>query len=78
MSHLHEDYMRCIEERLPELRKQLKSMVSGERMNGCPSKATEWMDTTGREIALLKRAITDFEDFLERYLASASGATSRP
>jgi hypothetical protein len=78
MSHLHEDYMRCIEERLPELRKRLKFMVSGERTNECPYKATGWIDTTGREIALLKRTIADFEDFLERYLASASGVTSRP
>jgi len=72
MSYIN-DYMRHIEERaLPELRKQLKSLVSGERMSERPSQATGWMDTTGRQIALLTRAITDYEDLLTKHFAKVS------
>jgi hypothetical protein len=71
MSYIN-DYMRHIEERaLPELRKQLKSLASGERMSK-PSQATGWMDTTGRQIALLTRAITDYEDLLTKHFAKFS------
>jgi hypothetical protein len=73
------NYMRHIEEQaLPELRKQLKSLLSGEHMSERPSQATGWMDTAGRQIALLKRAITDYEDFLTEHLVKVSTRRAIP
>ena len=72
MSYIN-DYMRHIEKHaLPELRKQLQTLLSDEPMHERKLHATGWMDSTGRQIALLMRAITDYEDFLTEHLAKVS------
>jgi hypothetical protein len=65
MSYI-DHYLRHIEERaLPELRRQLEPLWSDKApISERKSRVMGWMDTTGRQIALLVRAIEDYEDFL--------------
>ena len=60
------DYMRRIEEQdLPELRKQLEPLASGE-MHLAERKfgATEWTDVTEQQIEMLMRSIASYETIL--------------
>jgi hypothetical protein len=60
------DYMRHIEEHyLPELRKQLQPLESGEKQlaeRKCG--ATEWTDITQRQIEMLMWSIASYEAIL--------------
>jgi hypothetical protein len=60
------NYMRHIEEHdLPELRKQLQPLTSGE-VNLAERKcgATEWTDITQQQIEMLMRSIASYETIL--------------
>ena len=64
MTHMH-DYIRDIEEhRIPELKKSLAPLESGELRLSKREYGGEWQEVTQDHIAMLKRAITTYEAIL--------------